>query len=304
MELRQLEYFVAVAEEANFTRAAHRVHISQSGVSAQIRQLENDLGATLLDRSGRAATVTPAGAAALEQAKTVLASVTAMRRAVDDVTGLVRGRIAVGMVTACMITPLFDALAAFHSAHPGVEIALSEDNSDRLIEGVRNSVIDVALVGVAGTPPDGLGSITIISERLVAVVPAGHPLDQGRRRANLAEVCAHPIVCLPSGTGIRTVFDEACTMAGIRPNIALQAAAPAAVADLAARGLGVAILSESTAPADDDRLVTAVVGDVPTPSLLALVWKMAENPAVQALLERCRTSFGLGGTGAEANQPA
>src|SRR6478672_11222141 len=256
MELRQLEYFVAVAEEANFTRAARRVHISQSGVSAQIRQLENELGATLIDRSGRNATVTPAGAAALEQAKAVLASVTAIRRSVDDVTGLIRGRIAIGMVTACMITPLFDALAAFHGAHPGVEIALSEDNSDRLIEGVRGGAIDVALVGVAGRPPEGLGSITIISERLVAVVPAGHPLDRLQQRPTLAVVCDRPIVCLPAGTGIRTVFDDACTMAGIRPNIALQAAAPAAVADLAARGLGVAILSESTAPADDDRLVT------------------------------------------------
>ncbi len=157
MELRQLEYFVAVAEEANFTRAARRVHISQSGVSAQIRQLESDLGATLIDRSGRNATVTPAGAAALEQAKAVLASVTAIRRSVDDVTGLMRGRITIGMVTACMITPLFDALAAFHGAHPGVEIALSEDNSDRLIEGVRSGAIDVALVGVAGSATRGAG---------------------------------------------------------------------------------------------------------------------------------------------------
>src|SRR6476469_1289410 len=296
MELRQLEYFVAVAEEANFTRAAERVHISQSGVSAQIRQLENDLGATLIDRSGRSATVTPAGAAALEQARQVLASVTAMRRAVDDVTGLIRGRIAVGMVTACMVTPLFDALAAFHGDHPGVEIGLSEDNSDRLIDGVRSGALDVALIGVAGAPPEGLGSITIVSERLVAVIPADHPLDRGPLRASLADVCAHPIVCLPTGTGIRTVFDDACTMAGIRPNIALQAAAPGAVADLAARGLGVAILSQSTAPIDDDRLRTLVVDDVHTPSLLALVWRMAENPAGQALLGHCRASFGLGPT--------
>jgi DNA-binding transcriptional LysR family regulator len=296
MELRQLEYFVAVAEEANFTRAARRVHISQSGVSAQIRQLEGDLGATLIDRSGRSASVTPAGAAALEQAKAVLASVTALRRAVDDVTGLIRGRIVVGMVTACTVVPLFDALAAFHRAHPGVEIALSEDNSDRLIDGVRSGTIDVALVGVAGMPPDGLGSITIVSERLVAVVPDGHPLSRGRD-ITLADVCAHPIVCLPTGTGIRTVFDDACTLAGIRPNIALQAAAPGAVADLAGRGLGVAILSQSTAPADDERLLTLVIDDVHTPSLLALVWKMAENPAVQALLDRCRSSFGLGRTG-------
>ena len=121
MELRQLEYFVAVAEEANFTRAAERVHISQSGVSAQVRQLERDLGAELLDRSSRTATLTPAGAAALGPARAALAAAEAVRHAVDDVNGLYRGRLDVGMVTACTLAPLFDGLAAFHRAHPGVE---------------------------------------------------------------------------------------------------------------------------------------------------------------------------------------
>src|ERR1035437_10541963 len=107
MELRQLEYFIAVAEEANFTRAAERVHISQSGVSAQIRQLERELGATLIDRSGRAATVTTAGAAALDPARAALACVDAVRKAVDEVTGLIRGRLTVGMINGCTITPLF-----------------------------------------------------------------------------------------------------------------------------------------------------------------------------------------------------
>jgi len=89
MELRQLEYFIAVAEEANSAHAAERVHISQSGVSAHIRQLEQYLGATLIDRSGRTATVTTAGAAALKPARDILASVNTLRHAVEDVTGLV-----------------------------------------------------------------------------------------------------------------------------------------------------------------------------------------------------------------------
>ena len=149
MELRQLEYFVAVAEEANFTRAAERVHISQSGVSAQIQQLERDLGATLIDRSGRSATLTAAGAAALEHARAALASAAAVRQAVDEVSGLIRGRLVVGMVTACTVTGLFDALATLRLAHPGVEITLIEDNSDRLIESVRSGAADLALIGTA-----------------------------------------------------------------------------------------------------------------------------------------------------------
>jgi DNA-binding transcriptional LysR family regulator len=290
MELRQLEYFIAVAEEANFTRAAERVHISQSGVSAQIRQLERDLGATLIDRSGRSATLTAAGAAALVHARAVLTSADAVRQAVDDVTGLIRGRLVVGMITACTVTPLFDALAAFQLAHPGVEITLVEDNSARLIEEVRTGATDLALIGAAGTPPTGLEALPVVSERLVAAVPSGHPLA-GRRRAALAEITAYPILSLPEGTGIRTVFDQACEASGIQANVALQASAPGAVADLAVRGLGIAILSESMTSGYQGRLQALAVDDIETPAILALIWRSAENPALRELLRQSHDAF-------------
>ncbi len=243
MELRQLEYFVAVAEEANFTRAAQRVHVSQSGVSAQIRQLERDLGTPLIDRSGRVATLTGAGRAALPHARAALAAAAAVRSAVDDVTGLLSGRIVVAMVTACTVAPLFDALAAFHLAHPGIEIALEEGNSDWLVEQVRTGAADLALIGAAGAPPGGLEALTIVSDGLVAAVPSGHPLA-GRQAVTLAEVTGYPIVSLPAGTGVRAAFDQACAAQGRQAEIAFQASAPGAVADLAGRGLGVAILAE------------------------------------------------------------
>ncbi|NYV78925.1 LysR family transcriptional regulator, partial [Streptomyces sp. UH6] len=208
MELRQLEYFVAVAEERNFTRAAERVRISQSGVSAQIRQLERELGAELFDRSSRAVTLTLAGAAVLEHARAALAAAEAVRRGVDEVTGLLRGRIAVGMVVGCTVLPLFEALAAFHEAHPGVELSLLEDNSDRLLEAVRGGALDLALVGAAALP-EGVNSVAVVSEPLVVAVPAGHPLAR-RKRVALREACAHPLVCMPRGTGLRTVLDQAC----------------------------------------------------------------------------------------------
>jgi DNA-binding transcriptional LysR family regulator len=291
MELRQLEYFVAVVEEANFTRAAERVHISQSGVSAQIQALERELGATLIDRSGRTATPTTAGEAALRHAREVLASVDAIRQAVDDVSGLIRGRLAVGMVTGCTITPLFDALAGFHHAHPGIEIALLEDTSDRLTASVRGRALDLALVGAAGSPPPDLDSLTILSEGLVAAVPPGHPLAS-RRRAALSEVAAHRVVCLPAGTGVRAVFDESCAAAGLTPDVAFQASAPDAVADLVVRGMGVAILSTTMATDHVDRLTAVPVHDVDIPAVLALVWRPTPSPALNELVHRCRTAFG------------
>jgi DNA-binding transcriptional LysR family regulator len=290
MELRQLEYFVAVAEEANFTRAAERVHISQSGVSAQIRQLERELGATLIDRSGRTATVTAAGAAALEHARAVLASVSAVRGAVDEVTEVIRGRLVVGMVTGCTIAPLFDALAAFHRAHPGVDITLTEDNSARLTELVRTGATDLALIGTAGMPPAGLDAFPIVCDRLVAAVPVDHPLAK-RRQTTLAAVNAYPIVCMPKGTGIRGVFDQVCADRDIEPDIALEASAPDAIADLAIRGFGVAILSESIAAAGDERLKRLVVTDVQTPAVLAVIWTKTKSPALRALLLHMHDAF-------------
>jgi DNA-binding transcriptional LysR family regulator len=137
----------------------------------------------------------------------------------------------------------------------------------------------------------GLESFRIVSERLVAIVPFDHPLaEQGR--TTLAEIAGHPVVCLPQGTGIRAVFDEACAAAGVRPVIALQASAPGAVADLAQRGLGVAILSESMAADYDDRLRALLIDDVVAMAVLALVTPPVASPALQELLRLCRRAFG------------
>jgi DNA-binding transcriptional LysR family regulator len=283
VELRQLEYLVAVAEEANFTRAAERVHISQSGVSAQIRALEKDLGVDLIDRSGRTATLTDAGAAALVHARSALASVEALRRAVDDVTGLVRGRLTVGMVTASRLPPLLDALASFHDDHPGVEVVLVEDGSQQLIDQVRDGTVDVALVATAGDPPGDVESRVIRREGLVVAVPDGHPLAR-RKRARTAEITGHPLVCLPTGTGIRTAFEQACAAHGVEPHIAFEASAPDTVADLAFRGLGAAVLSESPAGDNADRLRVVPISDAPVPTVLSLVWSAGRNPARAAFL--------------------
>lgn len=289
MELHQLEYFVAVADEGNFTRAAERVHISQSGVSAQVRRLEDQLGTALIDRSGRRATLTPAGAAALPHARAALASVDAMRRAVDDVTGLITGRLVVGMVVGCRVAPLFDALAAFHANHNGVELALFEDNSDRLVERVRTGDTDLALVAAAGALPAGLQGFTIVRDRLVAAVPLDHPMAR-RRRATLPEISAYPIVCLPVGTGIRTVFDQACAVSGVRPKVALEASAPDSVADLAARGLGVGVLSESTI-AHHPTLRVVALTDIGTTAVLGVVWAATVSPALGRLVVYVKRSF-------------
>ena len=147
-------------------------------------------------------------------------------------TGLIRGRLVVSMVTACTVTSLFDGLSSFRLAHLGVPITLLlEEGSDRLIEDVRPGTTDLALIGAAGTPPTSLESLVVVKERLVAAVPSDHPLAR-RDQATLAEIAAYPIVSLPRGARIRAVFHDACATEDVHADIALQAS----VTGLAVRG--------------------------------------------------------------------
>jgi DNA-binding transcriptional LysR family regulator len=142
--------------EQNFTRAAARLHVAQPGISAQIRQLERELGQPLLDRSGRMTTLTEAGKAVLPFARAALDAVAGAREAVDELSGLLRGRVAVGMVVQCAALDLPDLLAGFHRRYPAIEITLAEDNSDRLADGVRDGGYDLAFIGVDMDDPPGL----------------------------------------------------------------------------------------------------------------------------------------------------
>jgi DNA-binding transcriptional LysR family regulator len=294
MELRQLEYFVAVAEEANFTRAAARVHVAQPGVSAQIRRLERELGQALLDRSGRAVRLTEVGAAVLPYARAALGAVDGARLAVDEIAGLMRGRVAVGMVTACPAVDLADLLASFHNAHPAVAITLSEANSDRLLEALRDGQLDMALVGLATSPPPGIATRVIADEPLVAAVSHGHTLA-GKASITLAALQVHALISLPRGTGLRTCLDQAAAAAGVAPRIAFEASDPRVLVQLAGRGLGVAILPQSSTNTDPALHAIAIT----RPQLrgrIELAWRAHGpiSPAASALLDQARAALTTG----------
>jgi DNA-binding transcriptional LysR family regulator len=130
----------------------------------------------------------------------------------------------------------------------------------------------------------------IASEGLVALVPPGHPQAK-QNGLPLTELMAYALVTLPEGTGIRATFDEACVTAGLIPDVALVASAPAAVADMASRGLGIAVLSESMASLHPGLIAVPITG-VEMPALLALVWRPRTSQALSALLPHCRREFG------------
>jgi DNA-binding transcriptional LysR family regulator len=278
MELRQLEYFVTVAEEANFTRAADRVHISQSGVSAQVRQLERELGHDLLDRSGRTVTLTEVGAAVLPHARAALEAVASARLTVDQLAGLVHGEVRVGMVSGCALPFLADLLASFHACYPGIHISLIEGESDRLIDEVGRRHLDLALIGSATPNPAEVEGFTVLEEDIVAIN------DRESRTVKMSALEGQPLITLPPGTGVRTALDLACRAAGFEPNIVLEASALPMVRQLALQGLGTGIVPASIAP-DAPRLRPRVR------SRLDLIWNAGgtPNPPAQVLVETARS---------------
>src|SRR5215475_13361096 len=200
MELRQLEYFVAVAEEANFTRAAERIHVAQPAVSAQIQRLERELGQPLLDRSRRTVRLTAAGEAALPYARAALAAVAGIHVAVDELTQLVRGTVTIGTVTTHSVD-IPSLLADFHAEHANAEITLSTDSSDVLIEKVRTGQLDTAIVSVGPEErPDGLDVEVVTDEAIVAAVSAADELAS-RKSIRLDDLTDRRLIALPVGAG-------------------------------------------------------------------------------------------------------
>jgi len=289
MELRQLEYLVTVVEEASFTRAAQRCHVAQPGVSAQIRLLERELGQALLDRSGRIVRPTEVGAAVLPYARAALNAVDGIRLAIEELSGLVRGHLSVGMVSSVSSIDLPAVLAQFAHRHPGVKITLREANSAQLLDALTTRLLDAALIGLSGPLPAGIEAEVAGEVPLVAIVAPADSLSASKT-IKLEALVGRPLITLPKGTGLRAVIDQAFAQAGHQPDVAFEASDPYVLAQLAGQGLGVAIVTEPVARAFHGQLPALAITE---PSLLghqALAWRAEGpvSPAARAFITHAR----------------
>lgn len=280
MELRQLEHFVAAAEERHFTRAAQRLHIVQSGLSASIRALERELGASLFVRSTRRVELTQAGLALLPEARRALAAATAAADAVAAVQGLVRGTLAVG--TMQILPPAVDLLAVlgrFHAQYPGVELRLRQAGTGTLLGEVAAGAIDLALVAPVGRPPAGLVVRRLAGDPLLAACAPEHPLA-GREEVALAELAAEPFVDFQPDWGLRMLVDRQLAAAGLDRHTALEVNDVPTLLELVAHGLGVALVPEVVTrhPAQ----VRYVRLRPPVPTFEVAVATVGDPPASQA----------------------
>jgi DNA-binding transcriptional LysR family regulator len=276
VELRQLEHFVAAAEERHFTRAARRLHIVQSGLSASIRALERELGAALFVRSTRRVELTQAGLALLPEARRTLAAVAAAGDAVAAVQGLLRGTLAVG--TMQILPPAVDLVAVlgrFHAEHPGVELRLRQAGTGTLLEEVAAGALDLALVAPVGRTPRGLVVRRLASDPLLVACAPAHPLAS-RGQLDLADLAGEPFVDFQPDWGLRMLVDQQLAAAGLDRHTALEVNDLPTLLELVAHGLGVALVPEVVTghpaevrylplrpPAPTFGVTVATVGDPP-----------------------------------------
>ncbi|MEU4097079.1 LysR family transcriptional regulator [Streptomyces sp. NPDC026673] len=246
MELRHLEYFVAVAEEHHFTRAAERLMISQSGLSASVRALEQELGTPLFVRSTRSVELTAAGRALLGEASRALASVRAAKEAVAAVQGLMRGVLTIGTEQCLAGVDVPALLARFRGRHPGVEVRLRQAGSAALVQDITSGRLDVAFTALSGRAPEGVRLKPITRAPMVLLCHPEHRLA-GAGTADWADLGGEVFVDFHPDWGARGLTDRAFAANRVQRRVALEVNDVHSLIDLVHHGLGVAVVPQPIA---------------------------------------------------------
>jgi DNA-binding transcriptional LysR family regulator len=296
MELRQLEHFLAVADEKHFTRAARRMNIVQSGLSASIRALEHEMKAELFVRSTRHVELTTAGQVFYEKAQSILAVAKDARQAVQAVKGLSRGKLSIGTVQS--LGPFIDLpqlLGVFHALHPGIEVRLVQAGAASLLAKVLEHDLDLAFAPML-EPPRGVAATLIACESLVLACPIGHQFERNADVA-LSSLKDERFIDFQQGWGTRLIIDRAFAEARIDRHIAFEVSDLGMLLDLVGRGLGVALVPESVAldRANPDHPLPIGTAELGGPEIcweLALVYAAhngaasgPKNPAAAAFID-------------------
>ena len=310
MELRQLETFVAVAEEGSFTRAADRLHVVQSAVSAGVRKLERELGVALFDRSTHRVALSDAGRALLPEARTTLAAAAAARDSVDQVRGGLRGTVVLGTMQAqgMHTVSVPGLLAAFRARYPGVTVNVRHaGGSAAMADELREGRLDLAFLALPGRGCPGLELVPLTREPIALVVPAGHRLA-ARSAVELAELQEETLIDLPSGWGTRMAINRSFAAAGLRRTVAYEVNDTTSVIEFIRHGLAIGMLPPSFVDGIDAVTTVPIRHHAPQFELaIATASDRGLSAAARALLETIeRQVAGPARSGAKlgAAQPA
>ncbi|OJA52101.1 LysR family transcriptional regulator [Burkholderia ubonensis] len=266
MELKQLRYFVAVAEELHFGRAAKRLFISQPALSFDIRKFEDALGVQLFARTSKSVALTNAGEVLLGEARRLLLQAAeAERLTVRSASGYA-GRLRVGFVHSMLYRGLPDAVRRFEADHPGVEIVLSEMNTQAQVQAIQRGQIDLGYAHWGHFPPE-VDSTPIHAEPFVCCLPAGHPLAR-RRQVALAALADEPFILFPRDAAphYHDLIIAQCVNAGFSPLIRHEARLWQTILSMIEFGMGVALVPRVLQQVKSDRLAFRPLKDAPLES--------------------------------------
>jgi DNA-binding transcriptional LysR family regulator len=247
MELRHLRYFLAVAEERHFTRAAERLGIRQPPLSRQIRELERELGAPLFHRLTRGVELTESGALLFDDARRILDQIERTRAGVQNRARGETGQLRVGFAGATYFQPIVPGIVrAFRERFPGVVLQPEQSNTERLAAGLRDGQIDIAFIRPPMAHGDGLRDELLVDEPMAAVLPASHPLA-GAAAVALEALAAETFILVPRaiGPGFYDAIIAACRAAGFVPRLGQEAPQMPAMVPMVAAGFGVSVVPES-----------------------------------------------------------
>jgi DNA-binding transcriptional LysR family regulator len=288
MELRQLGYFVAVAEELSFTRAARRALVAQPAISQQMLALERELGEPLFDRGPRSVRLTPAGHALLPHARAALAAAHSGCDAIAALRGLLTGRLSLGTIQYGPVN-LAALIGDFHREHSGVDLRVIEGHTESLLAALAAGELDLAYAGLGPGQrvPAGFSSEVMAAEPVVLAVHPGHSLA-GQESVPLARLRGQPMVTLPEGSGQRAMAESAARAAGFPPHVIAESSQLSLLTGLAARGVGAALVPQSAARQEPGLSIVQITRPALTHRLV-LTWREAVlTPAGRAFLAAAR----------------
>ncbi|MET9443448.1 LysR substrate-binding domain-containing protein [Streptomyces sp. NPDC006610] len=291
MELRHLQHFVAVAEDQHFTRAAERLLVSQSGLSASIRSLERELGTALFVRTTRRVTLTEAGRALLGEAERVLAQVRSAHEAVAAVQGVLRGTLALGTEQCIAGVNVARLLAAFRRRHPDVEVRLRQAGSGALVEEVAAGRLDLAFAVRIEEDTDQLRSVALAGEAMTVLCHPAHPLAAEGAPVTPEDLGGEVFVDFHPDWGPRRITDAAFAAAGVRRSVALEVNDVHGLLDLLDENLGIAVVPHHFRHkrASLTALPLKGAGDAVYETVALLPPPQATSPAARALMKLLET---------------
>jgi len=292
MELRQLRYLVALADERHFTRAAARLHIAQPALSQQVRRLEDEVGVALVDRTTRHVALTPAGELLVSRARRALSEVDAAAAELSELAGVRTGRVVIGAMRSTGRFDLSALFAAYYARHPGIELVVREEPSEVMLQRLHADALDVAFLSVnqLDAGPD-IQLHPLLDEPLVALLAPDHPLA-GRARLDMADLRKERFIVFGEGGSLRRIVVQGAREAGFEPTLAFESTESARIRAIASRGLGVAFLPASEAEHDGPAVAMVPVRKPALKRDVTLAWRAnrRHSPAARAFLRLAVTA--------------